>query len=218
MRFSCSSTPQSGQAALQFASGLLQCLAKGRTSWHVNYDVAHNRTFGPCAPVPCIPVLRETPGLVGCTRPTRSRRVSIVQLCPRGKPVCLHLGYTSTVDKVFYVPDRPPRSSTLVDRAPPQDHMVAVGCPLGEKITSRSSDLSSHTKMRHQHRTESHCGRCSTTGSFASFPNSRAHLALVRIKSPISACKFSEVPARWADHFVFSSPVPPTPSTFMTGA
>lgn len=41
--------------------------------------------------------------------------------------------------------------------------------------------------------------------------HTRAHLALVDIKSPISACKFSDVPARWADHFIFSSPDPSTP-------
>lgn len=46
---------------------------------------------------------------------------------------------------------------------------------------------------------------------FCLLSHPRAHLALVESESPISACKFSEVPARWADHFIFSSPVPPTP-------
>lgn len=51
--------------------------------------------------------------------------------------------------------------------------------------------------------------------------HTRAHLALVESKSPISACKFSDVPARWADHFLhlfLSSPVDPRPSCLVTDA
>lgn len=168
VRFSCSSTPRAARAALQFASALLQCVAKDRTAWHVNYDVAHNRTFGPCAPVPCIPVLRETPGLVGYTRPTRSRR------WPSNSA---HKPWMASVYATVYEhsgqaagPDGPPRSSRLVDPAPPKTTWLLEGVHLAKRLSAghrvRLAILRCATSTGYSE----HCGRSSTSGSFASFP------------------------------------------------
>lgn len=80
---------------------------------------------------------------------------SLFKLRPRGKPVCT-IPYTNTVDKLFNRTGRRDRPAWMIQ--PLQDHHMVTGwldgCPLGEKIIIRSSVLSSHAKMRHQHLTQ----------------------------------------------------------------